>query len=173
MDTLILSRVVVDGTLLSLLLGALIIGSLLWNPRLWMQDYPEPIRARMAPLTPAEKRDRGLLTVPFLGILLVVPLVSTYLVFQANGGTLSFLTAYLHIFLLLSMFNLFDAVVIDWLFIVVMKPKAVMVPEAAGLEYTMSDRRMHLVNFLKGVAFCLVFSAPLALVALLLANWLA
>lgn len=168
MVTVSLTRVLIDGTILSLLLSALIFGSLAWNPRLWMQDFPAPVRDRMAPLTAPEKRIQRLLMLPFVGLFIVLPLLSTHWLSVENGAALPFATLYLHIFLVLMVFNVFDAVVIDWLVLAQFRPKFALVPEAAGLEYTLHDSRLHIVNFLKGVVFCAAFSAPLALAALVL-----
>ncbi len=46
MLNVVFQRVVIDGTLLSLILGAMIMGSLVYNPRLWLQDYPKAVQAK-------------------------------------------------------------------------------------------------------------------------------
>jgi hypothetical protein len=86
---------------------------------------------------------------------------------SAYDGAVPFLTAYLHFFGVLSIFNLFDAVVLDLLVLTFMKPKFAVIPGAEGMEYLYHNWGMHLTNFLKGVIFCTVFSLPFALIAAL------
>lgn len=165
MNTLSLERILIDGSLLSLAMGIIIFGSLIYNARLWLQDYPADIRAKVPPNTPQEKRLQRLLMIPFLLVMVGVPVYSTYLLRQENGGTISFLSAYLNVFFVLNLFNLFDAVVIDLLIGTFMKPKFAVIPGAEGMEYLFRNWGWHLANYLKGIGFCTVFSLPLALVA--------
>jgi hypothetical protein len=167
MNTLSLQRILVDGTLLSLTMGILILGSLRYNPRLWLQDYPKEMRAKVPPLTPQEKRQQWLLVIPFFLIMIGLPLGSTYLLRMQNGGTIPFLTAYLNTALVLNIFNLFDAVVLDILIFTLMKPKFAALPGTEGMEYLYRDWGMHLRNYLKGIVVCAVLSAPIAFVATL------
>src|SRR5438045_7575313 len=90
----------------------------------------------------------------FGGILL------TTLQLRNATGPISFGAAYLDIFLMLLIFNLFDAVVLDWLIITVCKPRFVILPGAEGMEYLFHDYRKHLTDFLKGMVFSVVASLP-------------
>jgi hypothetical protein len=139
----------------------------MYNARLWLQDYPKPIRDKVPPLSPAEKRDRGILTVLFLGVLFGGVILAVLQLRTAYPGTLSFGIAYLHIFLMLAVFNLFDALVIDLFIITLLKPSFVILPGAEGMEYLFNDYHKHLTDFLKGIVFCLVASLPFALIAVL------
>jgi hypothetical protein len=159
-------QILLGGAVLSLALGALILASLRINPRIWLNDYPEPIRRLAAPLTPAEKRQQRVFIVPFLLAYLAVPLLSTVAFIRAAGGA-PFLAAYAHAFLVLNIANLFDAVVIDWLFLAQMKPRFAIIPEAWGRFDTMGAG-WQIRNYLKGIVFCAVFSVPVALVATLI-----
>jgi hypothetical protein len=162
-----LPRILIDGTLFSLMMGVIIIGSLYYNPRLWLQDYPKEMQARVPPLTPSEKRLQRLMMLPFMLVFIGWPLFSAYQLRAENGGTLPFVIAYLHVFFLANIFNLFDAVVIDALFIAILKPKFVMLPGTEDLVYLFYDWSMHLRNYLKGIVFCAIFSLPIAAVAML------
>lgn len=168
MEGLFASRILIDGALLSFALGVVIIGSLYYNPRLWLQDYPAEIRARALPLTADEKRQRMFVAVLFFSILLGTLAYSMAGLRAVNGGSVPFLTAYLHSFGVLSVFNLFDAVILDLILLTGLKPKFAVIPGAEGMEYLYLNWRMHTVNFLKGVVFCAVFSLPVALVTTLL-----
>lgn len=163
-----LARLALDGTLYVLALGVFIIGSLLYNNRLWMQDYPKEIQALQAPLTPREKRERivmaGLVFVVMVGGLLI----SNAGLKAANGGSLSFLSAYGNTLALFNLFNLFDAVVIDWGLGVVVKARFMLLPGSETRMHLYSDPHMHITNYLKGVIAGFILSLPIALVSTLL-----
>jgi hypothetical protein len=167
MITLSLERILIDGALLSLGMSIIIFGSLYLNPRLWLQDYPPEIRAVVPPLTPHEKRAQRLLMLPFMLVMLGIPLYSTYLLRVANGGTISFLSAYLNIAAILNIFNLFDALVIDFLILTLMKPKFATLPGTEGMEHLYTNLPLQLRNYLKGIVVVAVLSLPLALIATL------
>jgi hypothetical protein len=162
-----LNRMLVDGTLLSLGLGVLVLGSLYYNPRLWLQDYPAPIRAKVPPIKPTEKRQQRILMIPLLLLMFSIPLYSTYQSRLENGGSISFITAYVNTFVVSNIFNLFDAVVLDLLILTLMKPKFAVIPGAEGMEYLYRDWNMHLRNYLKGIVVCAVLSLPITLLAML------
>ncbi len=163
-----ISHVLLGGALLSLGMTLLVFGSMLYNPRLWLQDYPEAVRRLVPPLSAAEKTAQRILLVPFLLLMLGGPLLSTLALRTASGGTLPFVTAYLNTFLVLNIVNLFDAVVLDLLVLTWMKPRFMYLPGTQPEQYAaLHDWSMHLNNYLKGVVFCTVASLPLALVAVL------
>jgi hypothetical protein len=119
MDTLSLQRLLSDGALLVGVIGVIILGSLVINPRLWLNDYPKEIRAKVPPNTPEEKRVQWVVFVLFLGSMIGIIYYSAAQLKADNGGSISFLTAWLHTFLLFNIANLFDAVVIDLLILTV------------------------------------------------------
>ncbi|HLV36428.1 MAG TPA: hypothetical protein VKY59_14980 [Spirillospora sp.] len=163
-----LERIVIDGILISLAIGVLIMGSLIYNPRLWLNDYPEAIRRQVPPLTPAEKRAQRIVLIPFLLLMLVGPYLSVAGLRADSGGSLPFVTAYLHVFLLLNIFNLFDAVIIDLAVLTLLKPRFMILPGTAAADYAaLHDWGLHLRNYLKGIIFCAVLALPVALVAVL------
>jgi hypothetical protein len=165
MDELSLQRLLIDGLLLMGVMGVIILGSLVANPRLWLQDYAASIRAKVPPNTPGEKRAQRILMVLFLGSLIGILYYSAAQLKAANGGSISFLTAWLHTFLLFNIGNLFDAVVIDYLILTLMKPRFMMLPGTQIADYAIfDDLRLHVANFLKGVVIGAVASVPIAFV---------
>lgn len=165
MLTLSFTRVLIDGIILCVAFGVVVIGSLRFNPRLWLQDFPKPIREKVPPLTRTEKRQQRIVGVAFLVVMVGIPAISNALLRAENGGQISFLSAYLHTWLLLNLANLFDAVVLDWLYLAKTKPAYVIFPGTEELTYLYDDVRMHVINYLKGVVFCTLFSLPLAVIA--------
>ncbi|MBI5667471.1 MAG: hypothetical protein HZC41_05640 [Chloroflexi bacterium] len=164
MITLSLSQILMDGLILSIAVGVVIIGSLAANARLWLHDYPAAMQAKVPPLTRRERQARLVVTALFLAAAVGALAYSGSRLLIANGGTVSFLTAYLHVFFVLNLFNLFDAVVIDWLLIAMLKPRFVILPGTEGMEYLFHDWGLHLRNYLKGILFCAVISLPTALI---------
>ena len=61
-----------NGVILSLVLGNITLAALMCNARLFLHDYPKAIQAKVPPLSPGEKRDRWLLTMLFMGVLLAI-----------------------------------------------------------------------------------------------------
>ena len=158
-----LTRVLIDGAILSAALGVVILGSLYYNARLWLHDYPKEVQAKVPPITPREKRDRKIVMLIFFAAMLGILAYSVAGLRSAQGGSVPFLTAYLHFFGVFSLFNLFDAVVLDLLILTFMRPKFAVIPGAEGMEYLYHNWGMHLANFLKGIIFSAVFSLPFAL----------
>ena len=162
------TRVLIDGLILSIGISIVILGSLAYNPRLWLQDYPAEIRQRVAPLTSAEKRTRGFVGFLFLGVAVAMLVYSIVQLRAANGGSVSLLTAYLHTFGVMMIFNIWDAVVLDLILLAGIKPKFAIIPGTEDMVYLFNNWNWHFVNFLKGIGFCAVISLPFALVAAVL-----
>jgi hypothetical protein len=169
MTVVSLQHILIWGGLFSVAIGILIMGSLYYNPRLWLQDYPAEIKAKVPPLTREEKRAQYVMIVPFLLLMLGGPLYATLLLREANGGTISFLSAYLNVFFILQFFNLFDAVVLDLVILTFMQPTFAVLPGTDPAELARASRNwgMHLRNYLKGIVIVSVLSLPLAVVAVL------
>jgi hypothetical protein len=168
MEALNLQRLLVDGTLYTLSLSALVIGSLAYNARLWMHDYPAEIRALQPPLTRAEKRAQYVLMILLLVIMVGGPLLSNIALKAANGGTLSFLSAFLNAFILFNAFNLFDAVVLDILLAVVLKPRFMLLPGSESRMHLYRDWDVHLRNYVKGVIGGTILSLAVAAISMLI-----
>jgi hypothetical protein len=160
-------RILIDGALLSALLGTLILTSLWINPRIWLQDYPVDIRQKVAPLAAGEKRMRSLFALAFVATFAVVPFLSTRAVVEIYREEVTFGSLFLHAFLVLNLFNLFDAVVIDWLFLGVVHPRFAFIQEAWGQRERFLDVRKGVADWLKGIVFCAVFALVIAGVVML------
>jgi hypothetical protein len=157
----------INGTVLSLVLGVIVLGSLMYNARLWLQDYPKPIRDRVPPLSATEKRQRAVLAVVTIGVLFGGIILETLTLRNSQAGRVTFGVAYLHVFLMLAIFNIFDALVLDLFILTLLKPKFAILPGAEGMEYLFNDYRKQAMDFLKGMVFCAVASLPFAAVAVL------
>jgi hypothetical protein len=155
-------RILTDGALLSGVQGALILGSLWYNPEIWRDDYPPEIRARAAPISEKARRQRAVVSLPVFASFLGILVRSNLKLKKENGGRLSFAAAFLNAYALFAMFNLFDLVVIDYLVVMRLHPSRLVLPGTEGMERfdTMS---YHTGNFLKGLVVGVV---PTLLIAL-------
>ncbi len=167
MEGFSLERVLIDGALFTFALTVLVLGSLTYNPRLWLHDYPEEIRVLQAPLTNGERRTRNILVVLMLTILGGL-FVSSFQLKAANGGTIPFLTAFTHVYLIFNIFNLFDAVVIDWFILMVLKPRFMLLPDVDSWMPVFHNPSLHITNYLKGVIGGVVLAGIIALITVIL-----
>ena len=138
--------------------------SIWYNEEIWHDDYPPDIRERAGPMSERAKRERIVVAVPFLAILLGGPLVSTLRLKRRSGGTLSFATAATNVYALWAFFNLFDLLILDYLFLLILKPRFAVLPGTEGMN-SYQDYRFPFVGFLKGLAYGLVPSLLIALIA--------
>ena len=161
----VFQHIIVDGLLFSMVLGAFVMASLWYNPRLWLQDYPQVVRDKVPPMTAQEKRLQKIIVVPCLLLMVGAPYLSVTLVKAANGGTITFPLAYLTAVGVLQMFNLFDAVVLDYLILVHMKPAFAIIPSTTSEDSFDVGLAFQVRNFLKGVVICAVLALPIAFVA--------
>jgi len=81
---MVAERIAIDDGMLSLVGGAIILGSLHANPRLWLQDFPDDIRAAVPPKSTAERRQALAWGVPYLLALFLIPALSCGLVKHGN-----------------------------------------------------------------------------------------
>lgn len=105
--------------------------------------------------------------IPLLLLMLGTPAYATYLLRMANGGSISFFSAYLNVFAILQFANLFDALILNLLVLTLMYPTFATIPGTEGMEYLNRNWSMHLKNFLKGIVICATLSLLLALVAMI------
>ena len=73
------------GAILSLLLGALILGSMSYNAELWLNDYPPDVRAKYGPPSPRTKQQRKWVSIPFF-ILLLGTMTAAVLTLESATG---------------------------------------------------------------------------------------
>jgi hypothetical protein len=159
-----------NGIILSLVLGNITLAALMYNSRLLPQDFPKPIQEKVPPLLSVERRYRIILTILIMSVLLSGLILETVQLRQMNAGpagVLSFGSAYVHVFLRLASFNIYDALVLDLGILTWLKPNCIFPPGAEGVEHLLYDYGKQLRDFLKGIFFCAVVSLPFAPAVLL------
>jgi hypothetical protein len=128
-----LTKTLLDGMLLSILASIVLIGSGLYNPRLFLQDYPEEIQAKVPPKTAREKRLSLVIGIPFMILLLIVPFISTLTLKNQQTEYAGLLALFLNAFGVIFIFNLFDLLILDWLVFCTLTPRFFVIPGTEGM----------------------------------------
>jgi hypothetical protein len=158
------------GGYLSLAMTILILGSLLYNPEIWLHDFPADIQEKYGPASEKSVRQRRIFTIPFMAVFLGIIAASVYFLPSASGGSPTFLELFANIFIVFMIFNLVDLLLIDWLIGIVLRPKFWVLPGTEGLK-GYSDYGFHLRGFIKGTIGGAIGAAVLAAIAFIVLPW--
>jgi hypothetical protein len=96
------------GGFLSLAMTILILGSLLYNPEIWLHDFPADIQEKYGPASEKSVRQRKIFTIPFMAVFLGIIAASVYFLPSASGESPTFLELFANIFIVFMVFNLVD-----------------------------------------------------------------
>jgi len=162
-----ISKILIDGGILSALFVVLVLAIAAYNPRLFLNkgDVPPDILAAVPPKTGPEKRLANWLGIPLFMILILGPIYSTYTRALAapNAG---FVSLYLHALLVLLLPTLADLILVDWLILNTFTPKMFVYPGTEGFT-GYKDYGFHLRGHLKVFPMMLLGSVITAELALL------
>lgn len=148
-----------SGLALSVYLGLAFVALSVLNPEVWLGDYPPDIREAWGEMSPASRRQRWMLGLPVLAIALGMVVLATL---QIRGlPPPSFWEIWLHTFVMLSVFNVIDLLVIDWLLFVRIRPAFVVLPGTEGMA-GYDDYGFHARAFLTGTLGIAIFSVIVA-----------
>jgi len=151
-----LGRILIDGAAVSLVASVALAAVLWYNPRLLMNDYPPEIRQLVPPKTDRESRLGLIVGMPFLLVLLLGPLVSTWAMKRSAGGSVPFWVLATQAFGVGLVFNLVDLVMVDWLVFCTITPRFLVLPGSEGAE-GYKDYMFHARAALKGTVFCVLW----------------
>ncbi len=129
-----IGRTLLEGAILSVLASILLMAILRFNPRLFLQDYPEEIQNQVPPKTENEKRQSLIVGIPFLIVVVAVPFISTLILKRQSGEEVSFLHLFLNAFGIVFIFNLVDLLLLDWLIFCTITPEFLVIPGTEGSE---------------------------------------
>ena len=158
-------RVLVDGGVMSALLGAIVMASLAYDAEMWHQDYPPDIQERAGPMSERAKRERLVVAVPLFAILFGAPLRSNLKLKRERGGELSFAAAAANAYAVWLVFNLFDLLVLDYLILIGLNPRFAVLAGTEGMP-SYRDIRHLFLGFLKGMVVGLIPSLLIALLTM-------
>lgn len=148
-----LNQMLIHGLIISLIASAWLLMTLWINPRLFLQDYPQPIQAKVPPKNKQEKLLSYWLGVPFILILLIGPFISTLSVANQIGG--KFLDLWFYAAGVIFIFNLLDWLILDWLIFCTITPRFMVIPGSEGMK-AYKDYNFHFIGFLKGTIISLI-----------------
>lgn len=160
----LLTHALWSGLALSLYLGIAFVALSMLNPEMWLGDYPPDIREAWGPISSAARRQKWLLGVPVLAIALGMVALATIGIGRVPPP--SFGEVWLHTFVMLSVFNVVDLLVIDWLLFVRIRPPFVVLPGTEGMA-GYDDYGFHVRAFLVGTVGIALFSVIVAALAVL------
>ncbi len=160
-DVVVLHRALVDGAILIAVLSTIILTSLYRNAELWLDDYPPDIRERYGEMTDATRKERRVWGALFLVGTLVPIGLGLYALTHHESGPPTFLQAFGYVFVAMTLFNLWDLVVLDWLLFVRIRPRFIILPGTEGLA-GYDSYFFHFRAFLIGLVGTVAFAAALA-----------
>jgi len=161
---------VVFGLGLSVLLGALVLGSLRLDPTMWVHSYPPDVREKFGP-TP--QRSRGKIVLVGLVVYASVAAgiwLALRQVPALPGGELTAPQIFLTVWLVFNVFNLVDWLVIDWFFLVFLQPQWAVLPGTDPSMAGYHNYGYHFRGFLKGLVITTVASAAITGIVVLVVQ---
>jgi hypothetical protein len=152
--SLLTQTAVVSGLELSAVLALImvIIGTIAQD--MFVGDYPPDIRQRYGPMSSRSARLRPFAAAIFLVPVLVIPFFGL-LALRAQLSEIGFIPAFVFSATALLVFNVFDLLVLDWLFFCTIQPRIMVLPGTEGMA-GYRDYRFHFIGFLKGLGFCTI-----------------
>ena len=158
-----ISHALLFGVILSAVLFTLMLVVVRVNPEIMLKDYPPDIQAKHGPMSERSKRQRIPVTIVFLAIMFGIIAGSFHGVAASREGDIPFLAAFVHLFVMFSVFNLLDWLVLDWLIVVRIRPGFMILPGTEGLA-GYDDYGFHFRGFLIGIVISLLVSLLLAVI---------
>ncbi len=137
-------------------------------PRLWLHSLPPDIQRLAGPKTASEERKTRFLLIPYLLILPGLSIASTFFGAHAARVDLSFFGAVIHLYGIWILVHLWDLLIIDFGYALLMNPKRPPITGTAGAK-GYRDFDFHLRAFARAVPMSALFVLPSALIISLLA----
>lgn len=166
MNGLSVGAIILHGVILSIGLSVINLAGMYLNPRIMLQDYPKEIQAQVPPQTNAEKRQQAIMGIFFFGFALALIFYSNAQL-VARAGQTEFLPIFLNTYLVFEIFNLFDLLVLDYLVMMVLKPKFLFIPGSEHMEQY-NTFGFHFRGFLIGLIIGFVASGIISFISVVI-----
>ena len=157
------------GCILTAGLSVLIVGSLRVNAEVWLNDYPPDIRKKFGPMSAEARRQRIIFGVLFL-VIAIGSVTACLVHLNRVMGDPTLAEMFVCVFLVLTIFNLCDLVLLDWLLFVRIQPRYIVLPGTEGMD-GYRDYWFHFHCFLIGILISGLV-AGVATGIMLLVDWL-
>lgn len=162
MNLAVLTHSLIYGGILSGLMFLFIIGSMLYNPELWLNDYPPDVRQKYGPVSQQTLKTRKWFGIVMILIMAGVILAAALTVPTASGDKAPFLTTLRSTYIVFLIGSLMDLLVIDLLLGMVIRPKFMILKGTEGAA-GYKDVKFHFNAFLRGAfsgaVLCLILTA--------------
>lgn len=162
MNLAVLNHSLIYGGILSGLMFLFIIGSMLYNPELWLNDYPPDVRQKYGPVSEQTVKTRKWFGIVMILIMAGVILAAALTVPTASGDKAPFLTTLRSAYIVFLIGSLMDLLVIDLLLGMVIRPKFMILKGTEGAA-GYKDVKFHFNAFLRGAfsgaVLCLILTA--------------
>ena len=161
---MVLQHIVTHGLIYTIIFnGSLFVIMISVGPRVWgYNDYSELVKKKVLPKTKKEKMLSMIIGIPWLIIMFLLPIISTYLLKIKLGGDISFLIAFLNLFVLIILATIGDLVILDWIIVSKITPKFVIIPGTEAKDY--KDFSHHYISHVKVVPILIILCLIIAVV---------
>ena len=150
MNMPVITKILIDGAILSSLASLWLMLALRVNPRIFLHDYPAKIQEKVPKKTRAERRLSFVFGVPFMLLLLLGPFFSTLSL--KEHVTPQFWALWLNAAGVVFVFNVVDWLILDWLLFCTLTPHFLVIPGSEGMaEYKYYG--FHFRAFLHGIIY--------------------
>jgi len=144
------------GMMLSTVVTMMIVVSFIINKEMWLQDYPPDVKAKWGPISEKAKRQHLVFAILLFGMMIGTMAYDVIRLKLLLGAPPSSLAIFASIVIVFALFNIIDAVIIDWLILLVIWPGLIVLPGTEGMA-GYKDMRRWTINLIKGFAL-----APIA-----------
>ena len=163
----IISNALVFGVVLGSILFTTILVVVRINPEIMLRDYPPDVQAEHGPMSDRSKRQRLVVAILVLAVMFGVIVASLAPILNDVEAADLFPTMFVHFFVMFSVFNVLDWLVLDWLIVVSLRPSFLILPGTEGMA-GYRDYAFHFRGFLIGILITLAASLLLAALITLL-----
>jgi hypothetical protein len=139
------------GLVLSAVLTVLTVVSGAIALDMFIDDYPPDIKQKYGPMSPRAARLRPFIAALLFLAVLGIPIVGLFGL-QTKFLAVPFLSAVVFASIAILVFNVFDLLILDWLFFCTIQPRSMVLPGTEGMA-GYRDYRFHFLGFLKGLRF--------------------
>jgi hypothetical protein len=150
MNSELVQHSLVYGVILTVVMSITCFTLMVLNPEVWVGDYPPDIKEKFGPMSAQAQKLKKVAGI--LVLLLIFGIVGGAMVHWAgrHAEPMTFMEAFLSSFLILTLFNVVDWLILDWLFFVTIQPRLIVLPGTEGMA-GYKDYAFHFYGFLKGV----------------------
>lgn len=139
------------GLVLSVVLTTLTVISGAIALDMFVDDYPPDIKQKYGPMSARAARLRPFIATLLFITVLVIPIIGLFSL-QVEFLSVTFLSAVVFSSIAVLVFNVFDLIILDWLFFCTIQPRSMVLPGTEGMA-GYRDYRFHFTGFLKGLRF--------------------